>query len=166
MRRILGLVIVLLAVAGASAGWQGAAFPRNEKNNAPAFSVRTLDGRTLKLSELKGHGIVLDFWATWCGPCRASMPSLSAMQERYGGKGLVVIGLSVDEGEPQQVKRFADRLKVRFPIAMAEEQVLDDYGPIRAIPTTVFIDRNGRIVRRVVGYVDEETLEGFIKEIL
>lgn len=166
LRRTAGLVIAFLALAGVAGGWQRSSLPQAERNLAPAFSVRTLDGRTLKLSDLKGHVVVLDFWATWCGPCRASMPNLSVLQERYGPNGLVVIGLSVDEGDPRLVKRFADRLKVRFPVAMADEQLLDDYGPIRAIPTTIFIGRNGRILRRVVGYVDEETLEGFVKEML
>jgi thiol-disulfide isomerase/thioredoxin len=128
--------------------------------------VRTLDGRTLRLDELRGRPVVLDFWATWCAPCRASMPLLSAMQGRYGTRGLVVVGLSVDDGPTQAVRRFAERLRLRFPVAMASEGMLDDYGPIRSIPTTIFIDRRGRIVRRVTGYVDEETLEGFIREIL
>jgi peroxiredoxin len=94
------------------------------------------------------------------------MPHLSAMQDRFGGKGLVVLGLSVDDVAPEQVRRFAERLHVHFSVAMATENVLDSYGPIRSIPTTIFIDRQGRILRRVVGYVDEETLEGFIREIL
>jgi cytochrome c biogenesis protein CcmG, thiol:disulfide interchange protein DsbE len=76
------------------------------------------------------------------------------------------VGLSVDDDPPQSVRRFAESLRLRFPVAMASEGLLDDYGPIRSIPTTIFIDRRGRIVRRVSGYVDEETLEGFVREIL
>ncbi len=135
-------------------------------NAARPFAVRTLDGRTVRLVDLRGRPVVVDFWATWCAPCRASMPHLSAMQQRFASRGLVVLGLSVDDEPPQAVRSFADRLRVRFPVAMATEGMLDDYGPIRALPTTIFIDRRGRIARRVVGYVDGETLDGFVREIL
>lgn len=133
---------------------------------APAFSVRTLEGKPLRLSELRNKPVILDFWATWCGPCRASMPHLSAMQSRYEKQGLTVIGMSVDDGGPQNVRRFANKLGVKFTLAMANDEILDAYGPIRSIPTTFFISRKGDIVRRVVGYIDGETMEDYVKEIL
>jgi thiol-disulfide isomerase/thioredoxin len=133
---------------------------------APSFSVRTLEGRSLRLADLRKKPVIVDFWATWCGPCRASMPHLSAMQTRYEKQGLTVIGLSVDENGPQGVRKFADKLGVKFTLAMANDDVLDAYGPIRSIPTTFFINRRGDIVRRVVGYIDGETMEGYVKEII
>ena len=133
---------------------------------APSFSVKTLDGKPLRLADLRKRPVIVDFWATWCGPCRASMPHLSTMQTRYEKQGLTVIGLSVDENGPQGVRRFASKLGVKFPLAMANDDVLDAYGPIRSIPTTFFINRNGDIVRRVVGYIDGETMEGYVREIL
>ncbi len=167
MRRFLIPLVLSLALVGIALGWQSFTPARAPRGAAQPFAVRTLDGRTLRLAELRGRPVILDFWATWCAPCRASMPQLSAMQDRYGSRGLVIVGLSVDDdGQPQAVRRFAERLDLRFPVAMASEGMLDDYGPIRSIPTTIFIDRRGSIVRRVVGYVDEETLEGFIREIL
>ena len=133
---------------------------------APSFTVKTLDGKPLKSSDLRQKPMIVDFWATWCGPCRASMPHLSAMQTRYEKQGLTVIGLSVDESGPQGVKKFASQLGVKFTLAMANDDVLDAYGPIRSIPTTFFINRKGDIVRRVVGYIDGETMEDYVKEIL
>jgi thiol-disulfide isomerase/thioredoxin len=133
---------------------------------APSFTVKTLEGKPLKSSDLKQKPMIVDFWATWCGPCRASMPHLSAMQTRYEKQGLTVIGLSVDEQGPQGVKKFANQLGVKFTLAMANDDVLDAYGPIRSIPTTFFINRKGDIVRRVVGYIDGETMEDYVKEIL
>ena len=166
MNRVVPPIVLLATLVGLLVGWQYILPAEAPRNTAHPFSVRTLDGRTVRLADLHGHPVVLDFWATWCQPCRASMPHLSAMQDQFGGRGLVVLGLSVDDGAPQTVQRFAERLRVRFPVAMASESMLDDYGPIRSVPTTIFIDRKGHIVRRVVGYVDRETLEGFIREIL
>jgi thiol-disulfide isomerase/thioredoxin len=133
---------------------------------APSFTVKTLEGKPLKSSDLRQKPMIVDFWATWCGPCRASLPHLSAMQTRYEKQGLTVIGLSVDESGPQGVKKFASQLGVKFTMAMANDDVLDAYGPIRSIPTTFFINRKGEIVRRVVGYIDGETMEDYVKEIL
>ena len=133
---------------------------------APSFTVKTLEGKPLRSVDLRQKPMIVDFWATWCGPCRASMPHLSAMQTRYEKQGLTVIGLSVDESGPQGVKKFANQLGVKFTLAMANDDVLDAYGPIRSIPTTFFINRKGDIVRRVVGYIDGETMEDYVKEIL
>jgi thiol-disulfide isomerase/thioredoxin len=132
---------------------------------APSFAARTFDGKTFRLQEQRGKPIVLDFWATWCAPCLASMPHLNGLQERYARDGLVVVGLSVDDMPPSAVKKFADRLGVRFRLAMADEKLLDQYGPIRMLPTTFFINRRGEIVRRTVGYLDEETLDGYVREL-
>jgi thiol-disulfide isomerase/thioredoxin len=133
---------------------------------APMFSLRGLDGRSIRMSEYKGKPVVLDFWATWCVPCKASMPHLDQVQERYRAQGLVVIGVSVDDAPAPDVRKYAERLRVKFRLAMADESVLDLYGPIRSIPTTLFINRRGDIVRRVVGYVDEETLSSFANELV
>lgn len=133
---------------------------------APAFTVKTVDGRSLRLADFKNKPVIVDFWATWCGPCRASMPHLNDMQERYSAKGLSVIGMSVDESGTAPVKKFANNIGVKFTIAMANDQVLDAYGPIRSIPTTFFINRKGEVVRRVVGYIDKETMDGYVKEIV
>lgn len=136
-----------------------------EPTAAPPFAVRDLEGRTVRLQDLRGKPVVLDFWATWCAPCRVSMPELDALQDEYAEQGLVVLGLSLDEDGPDKVKRFVDKLGVKFRVALATERMLSQYGPIRSAPTTVFINRKGLVVRRVVGYVDRETMESFIKEL-
>src|SRR6266581_3466930 len=132
---------------------------------APSFTVRGVDGRSLRFSDFKGRALILDFWATWCGPCRATIPHLNQLQERYAGQGLVVVGLSVDEEDAQSLRRFADRMGVKFRLGVADERVLDQYGPIRSIPTTFFISRRGTVLRRVVGYIDPETLEAYAREL-
>lgn len=132
---------------------------------APSFAVRTLDGKSFRLQDQRGRPVVLDFWATWCAPCRASMPHLDRLQERYTRDGLVVLGLSVDENPSASVKRFAERLGIKFRLAMADEKLLDRYGPIRMLPTTFFINRRGEVVRRTVGYLDAETLDAYVREL-
>jgi thiol-disulfide isomerase/thioredoxin len=159
LRLALILVPLLGTLAAASPAFAQAPQP------APPFAVRDLEGRTVKLHDLKGRPVVLDFWATWCAPCRASMPELDAIQDRYADRGLVVLGLSLDEEGTAPVKKFVDRLGVKFRIALANEKMLAQYGPIRSAPTTVFINRKGMVVRRVVGYVDRETMESFILEL-
>lgn len=133
---------------------------------APAFAVKSIEGKSIKLNDFKGRPVVIDFWATWCKPCRASMPHLETVQKRYDPRGLVVMGLSVDEEEPAAVKKYVQKMGISFRIAMADERVLDLYGPVRSIPTTFFINRQGEVVRRVVGYIDEDTLDGYVQEIL
>ena len=157
---------VLAAVfALSTAGDPRPARAGSNESLAPPFTVRGLDGHNLRLSEFRGRAVVLDFWATWCAPCRASLPHLNDVQGRFGGRGLVVLGISVDDAEPQIIRRFADRLGVKFRMAMADERVLDLYGPIRTIPTTFFINRRGEVTRRVVGYIDPETLEAYVREL-
>jgi len=136
------------------------------ETQAAAFSVKSVEGKAVRFSDYRNRPVIVDFWATWCVPCRASMPHLSTMQERYGKNGLAVIGMSVDESGPAPVKKFATGLGVKFTIAMANDEVLDAYGPIRSIPTTFFINRKGEIVRRVVGYIDGETMDSYVQEIL
>jgi thiol-disulfide isomerase/thioredoxin len=155
-----GLPLLLLLAAA------GAAEASSPPQLAPAFTVKGLDGKSFKLQDYRGRAVILDFWATWCQPCRASMPHLDALQERHRERGLTVLGISVDDGGPVRVKRFVDYLGVKFRIGMADERMLDAYGPIRAIPTTFFIDRKGQVVRRVVGYIDPETLETYALEVL
>lgn len=132
---------------------------------APSFSIRDLDGRVVRLQDLRGRPVVLDFWATWCAPCRTSMPDLDELQDRYAPQGLVILGLSLDDDGTQPVRRFVQGLRVKFRMALASDRVLALYGPIRSVPTTVFINRKGMVVRRVVGYLDRDTMESFVREL-
>jgi cytochrome c biogenesis protein CcmG/thiol:disulfide interchange protein DsbE len=143
-------------------GWASPGFTATP---APAFAIRTVEGHWVRLSDLRGRPLVLDFWATWCAPCKTSMPHLSAIQSRYKDRGLLVLGVSTDDDNPQMVRKFADRLGLTFPVALADDAILDSYGPIRALPTTIFINRRGELVRRVVGFLDAETMDGYVREL-
>jgi thiol-disulfide isomerase/thioredoxin len=112
------------------------------------------------------RAVLIDFWATWCVPCRATLPRLDTLWSRSRDQGLVVLGRSADDDGLQRVRRFAGRLGLRYPTAVANDNMLDLYGSIRMIPTTVFIDRRGDVARRVVGSIDEETIDACVREVL
>jgi len=160
--RIPSLIAPLLVIAAVTVGPARAGGP---DRLAPPFVVRTLDGRTFRLQTQRGNPVIIDFWATWCVPCRKSLPHLDRLQERHAADGLVVLGLSVDDAEPATVRRFGERMGLKFRLGMADEKLLDLYGPIRLLPTTFFINRRGEVVRRTVGYLDEDTLEEYVKEL-
>jgi cytochrome c biogenesis protein CcmG/thiol:disulfide interchange protein DsbE len=157
-------VLISLAVVGVLAAMPPRFASAGEA--APEFTLHTVDGKSYRMSELKGRPVIVDFWATWCAPCKSSMPHLSAIQSRYRNRGLVVIGLSTDDDDARAVRRFADRLGVTFSLAVEDDRVLDAFGPIRGLPTTVYISRHGEIVRRVTGYIDAETMDSYAQELL
>jgi cytochrome c biogenesis protein CcmG/thiol:disulfide interchange protein DsbE len=157
---------VLLALSLAACGLTMAAPARaGDTPMAPDFSVRLLDNRGFRMLDMRGHPVVLDFWATWCVPCRAGMPDLDVAQKKYARQGLVVLGLSVDEDGPDVVRPFVQQLRLTYRMAMADDRILDRYGPIRSIPTVFFINRQGEVVRRVTGYIDPETLDAYLREL-
>jgi peroxiredoxin len=133
---------------------------------APDFDLLDLDGRRVKLSYFKGKLVILDFWATWCGPCVREIPHFIELYERYADRGLVVLGVSVDRAGSGVVDSFVERNKVNYQVLMADSQVKGAYGGIRSIPTTFVIDREGKIQRRYIGYMDKAVFEADIKTFL
>ncbi len=119
---------------------------------APDFTVVTLDGDTLRSAELEGQVVVVNFWATWCGPCRLEMPSLQSLHEDRADEGVVVIGLSTDVGSAEPIRAYAEELDITFPVARATNDHRRAFGGIQGIPTTFLIDRTGVVRHRVVGY--------------
>lgn len=121
---------------------------------APNFTLRTLGGQEITLSELKGKVILLDFWATWCGPCRESIPHLIQLYKNYQKDGLVVIGMNVEKGEMDTVRRFVKSLDIPYPITLSPDEVQRDYR-VSGLPTTILIDKQGRIREKMVGFTSE-----------
>lgn len=133
---------------------------------APDWQLSDVNGKALKLADFKGKVVVLDFWATWCPPCRAEIPGLVAIQKKYADQGLSVIGISLDEQGPTVVKPFIERFAINYPVVMGNQKVLTDYGGISAIPTTFVIDREGNVVAAHQGYTDQATFESEISPLL
>src|SRR5205823_2562109 len=122
-------------------------------DSMPAYTAKYLDGKPLNLASEKGNVIFLNVWATWCGPCRFETPELQALQNQYATKGLKVIGVSVDEGETEAVKTFVAEQKITYPIALDPEGRIANLLQTTVLPTSLLLDRNGKIVWRQIGAI-------------
>jgi cytochrome c biogenesis protein CcmG, thiol:disulfide interchange protein DsbE len=175
-----GLLCLVLAAAGcgrtqtaeadavrAQAGAEEQNVVRLVKNPeaAPAFELKDLDGKPVSLAEAKGKIVLLNFWATWCGPCRAEIPDLVDLQKRYADK-LEIIALATDEEDADQVRRFVMKSGINYRVAMTSDEVRRSYGGIAALPTSFVIDSQGRVVQKHVGLNDPAIYELEVKAML
>ena len=133
---------------------------------APDFTVETLDGETLRLADLKGQVVLVNFWATWCPPCRLEMPGFQDVWEDYRDQGVVILGLSMDQGVRSDVARWVRERGITYPVAFATGPIARAYGGARVFPTSVLIDREGRIAHTVEGFYAEPTLRASIRRLL
>lgn len=133
---------------------------------APAYTLVTLDGDTIRSTDLSGKVVVLNFWATWCVPCRLEMPSLEKLHERHVADDLVVLGLSVDVGSTRTVRAFLRERGITYPVGRAATGVRAAFGGIPGIPTTLIVDRRGIVRHRVVGYFAPPALEASVSRLL
>ncbi len=139
--------------------------------DAPAanldFTLKDMDGKDVELSGFKGQVLLLNFWATWCGPCRLEIPWFVELQEKYRDEGFRVVGVSVDD-PPEAMRPFAKQFKINYPLVVGQdrEDVQNAFGPIFAVPITVIIGRDGKVCVKHVGPVTKEQFESEIKSLL
>ncbi len=135
--------------------------------SAPDFTLPTLaGGSSLKLSDYKGKVVLVNFWATWCPPCREEIPDFIKVRNSLNAKGFEIIGIAMDEGGAKVVAPFAKEYGISYPLVLGNRDVTKSYGGIRGIPTSFLIDRDGRISQKWVGMISEETLEKAVKAVL
>jgi thiol-disulfide isomerase/thioredoxin len=163
------LVFLAPALAGAQVAPQQdnqpvIRFVRNP-DPAPEFKLTALDGKPLTLAALQGKVIFLNFWATWCGPCRAEVPDLIALQDRYKGR-LQIIGLNVDDDDPAEIQKYVDETGINYPVAMTSNDIRIQYGGIPALPTSFVLDTEGRVVQKHVGLWNPSVYETEIRALL
>lgn len=144
----------------------GAACMANAKPAKLDFTIKDLDGKDVSLTSFKGKVILLNFWATWCGPCKAEIPGFVELQNTYKND-LVVIGYSVDD-KPEQARAFANEYKMNYPILLGDgrEDVQDSYGPIWGIPASFIISRDGKVCKKHLGIAPKAVFEKEIKALL
>ena len=133
---------------------------------APDFTLLSLDGSKVKLSDFRGKAVLLNFWATWCPPCKVEMPWFEELQKQYGKDGLVVLGVAMDDSEPASIAKFASELGVNYPVLLGTDKVSDDYGEVQYLPTTFYISRDGTIVDKMTGLLDRQEIEEAVKKTL
>ena len=135
---------------------------------APDFVLTDLNGRSGKLSDYRGKVVILDFWATWCGPCKMLIPHFLELYQKYKGSGLEIVGVAMDQGGAKVVKPFVDKHGIPYPNFIGNNQVAMQYGGLRGIPTTYLITKDGRIFKKYVGVPPNPklTFENEIKSLL
>ena len=171
------LLVLALSLAGCGGGSQKGAegtsgsAPAAGGNGepgtqAPGYELADLTGKMVSDKEFAGKVVILDFWATWCPPCREEIPHFVQLQSKYRDQGLVIVGLSLDAGGAADVAPFAEEHNINYPMLIGNDVVAKAYGGVNSIPTTFVIDRTGKIVKRFVGFTPPEVFEQTIAPLL
>ena len=133
---------------------------------APEFELTSLDGKRVKLSDFRGKAVLLNFWATWCSPCKVEMPWFVDLQKKYGNDGLVVLGVAMDDTETSKIAEFASEMGVNYPVLLGTDKIAEDYGNVEFLPTSFYIDREGKIVGKGTGLLGREDIEQNVQRAL
>jgi cytochrome c biogenesis protein CcmG/thiol:disulfide interchange protein DsbE len=137
-----------------------------ERNNAPDFALKDADGKTVRLSDYRGKVVLLDFWATWCGPCKIEIPWFMEFERKYKDRGFAVIGISMDEDGWEAVRPFVAGLGVNYRMVIGSDETATHYGGVEALPTTFLIDRDGKIAAVHVGLASKGDFQNGIEQLL
>jgi cytochrome c biogenesis protein CcmG/thiol:disulfide interchange protein DsbE len=132
---------------------------------APDFTLIALDGTEVTLTDFEGKVLFLNFWATWCSPCRQEIPGFLEIYDKYKDEGMEILGVSLDPQGSDVVKPFAEKMKITYPLAMANNEIMQAYQPGQYIPATIIIDREGNIHNKHVGYMDKTQVEKMFLEL-
>jgi cytochrome c biogenesis protein CcmG/thiol:disulfide interchange protein DsbE len=137
-----------------------------DRKNAPPFSLKDADGRSVSLADYAGKVVLLNFWATWCGPCKVEIPWFIEFEQKYKDRGFAVIGVSMDEEGWEVVKPYLAETRVNYRMLMGNDDVAEAYGGVESLPTTFVIDKKGRIAGTHVGLVSKSDYENEILQLL
>jgi thiol-disulfide isomerase/thioredoxin len=169
------LILVFIAALVAAMLFAGIRMAHNKRANSPAkgqlignlapdFELPELDGKKLKLSDLRGKAVLLNFWATYCGPCKIEMPWFVELQKEYGPQGFQIVGVAMDDASTEDIAKFTKEMGVNYPILLGQESVGESYGGVGVLPTTFFIDRDGKLIAREFGLQSRSVFVDHIKK--
>ena len=133
---------------------------------APNFTLEALDGKNVSLADFRGKAVLVNFWATWCGPCKIETPWLVELQNEYGSQGLQVVGVAMDDSGKDDIAKFAKDMGMNYPVLLGKEAVGDAYGGVPALPESFFVGRDGKIIDRIIGLKGRGEIEDSIKKAL
>ena len=166
----LALAALLVALAGCSSSSKtvkaASVKPDQERKSAPEFHLKDANGHIVKLSDYRGKVVLLDFWATWCGPCKIEIPWFQEFERQNKDKGFAVIGVAMDEEGWDVVKPFAQHFGINYRLVVGDDSTAQLYGGVDALPTTFLIDREGKIASIHVGLSSKSDFEDGIQELL
>ncbi len=137
-----------------------------KNGQAPDFTLQSTDGKPVHLSDYRGKAVVLNFWATWCAPCKIEMPWFVELQKQYGADGLQFVGVAMDDASTSDIAQFAKDMGVNYPVLIGKESVGDAYGGVQFLPETFYIGRDGKMVDKAFGLKGRGEIEDNIKKIL
>jgi peroxiredoxin len=166
-RRHIALAVVVILAACTTQIPEGKDVkPVASRHEAPDFTLRGMDGTPVTLANYKGKVVLVNFWATWCGPCKIEIPWFEEFQRTYKDRGFTVLGLSMDEDGWDAVKPYAERRKINYPTVLVTERIRQMYGGVESLPTTFIVDKQGRIAATHVGLVNKTTYQKAIEALL
>jgi peroxiredoxin len=138
----------------------------DKRKPAPDFALKDANGKVVHLADYQGKVVLLDFWATWCGPCVVEIPWFQEFQRKYKDRGFEVLGVSMDDDGWKAINPFVEKRKINYRVVLGDDKTGDQYGGLEALPTTFVIDRSGRIASVHVGLANKKDFEDAIKELL
>jgi thiol-disulfide isomerase/thioredoxin len=150
--------LVVMGLLGAVGGFA--------QEKAPTFALKTATGETVDLNKLKGKVVVVNFWATWCGPCRAEIPGMLEVYDAYKAKGLEIVGISLDQKGWNDVTPLVKKMNITYPVVLGNQNLVNAYGGFNAIPTTWFVDKRGNVAEKHTGSMSKEQFETIIKGLI
>lgn len=172
---VVAMVVSLMLVFGlyrarSSKSPDAIAAAKMRGQTAHDFTLQSLDGQTVHLSDYRGKAIMLNFWATWCEPCKVEMPWFVEMQKQYGPQGLQIVGVAMDDADTEDIAKFAKEMGIDYPILVGKdsvrETIANDYGGMPFLPETFVIGRDGKVVEKILGLKSRSEIEDAIKKAL